>query len=148
MRPRARRQQALLTTQTHGAAKLRVLVAPLARTLFVLPFGNQGNHRVARIGVEFGTVRLAEAGDTARVFDHRHLHAQTDAEKRDVVLARQTHGLDLALDAAQPETAWHQDGVHVRQARNAVRTEFLGIEIFYLDLSARMDARVPQRLVQ
>jgi hypothetical protein len=45
--------------------------------------------------------------------DHRHLHAEADAEERHVALARELDRVDLALGAALAEAARHQDAVHV-----------------------------------
>ena len=41
----------------------------------------------------------------------RHLHAEADAEERDLLLARDPRGLDLALDPAHAEAAGDEDAV-------------------------------------
>ena len=67
------------------------------------------------------SVELApgDAGQVARRLDHRHLHAEADAEIRHVALAGELRRLDLALGAALAEAAGHQDAVDVLQERRA-----------------------------
>ena len=62
---------------------------------------------------ELGRRRAAQAEQVARRLDHRHLHAEADAEERHLAFAREPHRLDLALGAALAEAARHQDAVHV-----------------------------------
>ena len=59
------------------------------------------------------SVELApfEAGHVAGELDDRDLHAEADAEVRDVVLAGEAGRRDLALGAARAEAGRHQDAV-------------------------------------
>ncbi len=50
-------------------------------------------------------------GQMPRRLDHRHLHAEADAEIRHLALAGEARRLDLALGAALAEAARHQDAV-------------------------------------
>ena len=50
-----------------------------------------------------------------RVFDHHDLHAQADAEVRQVLFPRVAAGGDHAFDAPAAETAGHQDAVQAGQ---------------------------------
>ena len=60
------------------------------------------------------SVELASAKPDQRAasLDHRHLHAEADAEIGHLALAREAGGEDLALGAARAEAARHQNAVH------------------------------------
>src|SRR5580765_6726876 len=108
---RAGRDIGALRTQAHRAAQVGVRVALLDRAVAVLPLVDQGDHRVLRVGLELGAVRAVQARQMARDLDRRDLHAQADAQVRDLVFARVLRGADFALDAALAEAAGHQDRV-------------------------------------
>ena len=91
---------------------------------------------------------LGKPGHVARAFDHGELHAEADAEVGNAVLARQAHGLQLALDAALAEASRHQDRVHAAQAVDAFAFQHLGVDVVDVDLRARVHAGVGQRLGQ
>ena len=91
--------------QAHRAAHVRDL----------LLLGQQVDDRVRRLGVELGRVRAVHVDDVARELRDRHLHAQADAQERDLLLARDPRRGDLALDPALAEAARDQDPVDVRQ---------------------------------
>ena len=100
-----------------------------------------------RGGHELRGVRPGEAADIAGILDHRALHAEADPEVRDAVLARVAHRLDLALDAAVPEPARHQDAVHVAEVRaGAVALDVLGVHPGHVHAGVVGDAAVSQRL--
>ena len=63
--------------------------------------------------VELGGVRAAEIADVAREFDGGDLHAEADAEIRDVVLACILGGIDFAFDATITETTGNEDAIDV-----------------------------------
>ena len=50
-----------------------------------------------------------------RIFDRGALHAQANAEKRNLVFARVLNGVNHALDSALAEAARNQNAVNVRQ---------------------------------
>ena len=91
--------------QAHRAAHVRDL----------LLLGQEVDDRVRRLGVELGRVRAVHADDVARELRDRHLHAEADAQERDLLLAGDPRGGDLALDPALAEAARDQDAVDVRQ---------------------------------
>src|SRR5688572_25235204 len=140
------RQRAFLAAQAHGAAKVRAGVAPLDAAVAVLPFRDQRDHRVRGVGVEFRAVRAGEAGDGARVLDHRELHAQADTEVRDAVLPGVSDGPDLALHTALAEATRHQDRVHRPESTGAVVLDALRIHVMNLHPRTGMDTGMDQRL--
>src|SRR5205085_5371213 len=84
--------------------------------------------------------------------DHRHLHAEADAEIRDLALAREPRRADLALGAALPEAARDEDAVNAFQERSRVLAlEDLALDPVEVDLhlvgDAAMGERLDQRLV-
>ena len=90
-----------------------------------------------------------EAGLVARVLDRRDLHAEADAEVRDLVLARVLRRQDLAFDAALAEAARHQDRVEAcRGCATFVGVEVFGVDVLDLDPRVVVDAGVAQRLVE
>jgi len=78
--------------------------------------------------------------------DHGELHSQADAEVRDPLFARVLDRADLALDAALPEAARHEDRVGAAQAADPVRLDRLRIDVTDVDPAAGMDTGVDQRL--
>ncbi len=100
-----------------------------AHVLDVLLLGQQVDDRVRRLGVELGGVGAGHAADVARELGHGALHAQADAEERDLVLAAVLDGLDLALDAALAEAAGHDDAVRRAQPLlDRRRRDLLGVD--------------------
>ena len=63
--------------------------------------------------VELGGVRLLQPADVAGEFDGRDLHAEADAEIRDLVFAGILGGEDFAFDAAVAESAGNQDAIDI-----------------------------------
>ena len=92
-------------------------------------------------------VRAVHADDVARELRDGHLHAEADAQERDLLLAGDPRGGDLALDPALAEAARDQDAVDVAEllARVGV-AEALGVHPHDLDAAAELEARVAQRL--
>ena len=96
--------------------------------------------------VEFASSMPAEI---ARRLDHRHLHAEADAEIRHVALARELRRADLAFRAALAEAARHQDAVDVLEERRGILLlEHLGLDPVEIDLHLVGDAAVRERLDQ
>ena len=99
-----------------------------------------GRAELARRGV-------LDAEQVARRLDHRHLHAEADAEERHLAFARELDGVDLALGAALAEAARHQDAVHVLEmADGVVALEDLGVHPLQPDLHVAAEAAMRQRL--
>src|SRR4029077_556639 len=61
-------------TEAHGAAHF----------VHAQKFAQLVNHAMRRLRVELGAVRAGKAYNVARIFDRRALHAQTNAEKRNL----------------------------------------------------------------
>ena len=76
-----------------------------------------------------------------------HLHAEAQAEARDVVLAGVAGGRDLALDAPLAEAAGDHDAVEVAQAALGQQAlDVLGLDPVDLDLGAVVEAAVLEGL--
>ncbi len=145
---RVGRQPAGLRAQAHAAAQIVVFPALLDGAVFVGPFGDQGDDRMRGVLAEFGAVRIRQSSDVAGELDHRHLHAQADAQIGNPLLAGVAYRGDLAFDAALAETARYQDGVHASQTGQAVPLDLLGVDIVNVDLGVGVDAGVQQGFVQ
>src|SRR5438309_4434866 len=83
--------------EPHGAAEVAAGGA-LLQPLLAHPLGDHADHRLSGIA-KLGGRGLADAGEVPRPLDARHLHAEADAEERDVALASEGDGCDLALAA-------------------------------------------------
>src|SRR5579859_820807 len=94
-----------LRTEPHRAAHVGFAGTMLDTAGTIQPFGDQRDHRVRRVGIEFRAVGTRETRHVAREFDGGKLHAEADAEIGNPVLARMTDRRDLALDTALAETA-------------------------------------------
>ena len=120
----------------------------LLQLVALQPFGHQADDRLAG-RAELGRARVLDAGEVARRLDHRHLHAEADAEIRHVALARELRRADLALGAALAEAARHQDAVDVLEERRRVLLlEDLALDPVEIDLHLVGDAAVAERLDQ
>ena len=98
---------------------------------------------------ELGRIGLLDAAQIARRLDHRHLHAEADAEIRHVALARELRRADFAFRAALAEAAGHQDAVDVFEERRRILVlENFGLDPVEVDLHLVGDAAVRQRLDQ
>ena len=76
-------------------------------------------------GLEFSGVRVRYTGRT-RGLDHDALQAQAQPENRDAPLVRIPDGTDLALDAANTESARNEHTVNVAERRDC---SMLGVTI-------------------
>src|SRR3546814_16163220 len=92
-------------------------------------------------------MRARQAADIARVLDHRDLHAETDAEIRNVVLARIARRHDLAFNAALTEAARPEDRVHALQDARRFGFDRFGFYVAYLDARAGLQTGVTQRFI-
>ena len=106
-RIKLRRQRALLHHARVGPEAHRA--ALLGHALLLL---HQVDDRVRRLLVELGRVRVRPAQHVAGIFDHGTLHAEADAEERDLVFARILDREALARHAAAAEATRHEDAVH------------------------------------
>ena len=77
---------------------------------------------------------LCEFQDVASEFDGRDLHSEAEAEVRNVVLARELGGLDLAFDSAFAEATGNEDAAEAFQMfLRAIALEVLGIDFLDFD---------------
>src|SRR6266853_934024 len=91
----------------------------------------------------------AEIGLLVAELDHGELHAQADAEIRDLVLARVLDRLHHSLDAALAEAPGDKYRVHPFQERaDALLLDRFRIHVTDVDLAARVDPGVDERLVE
>ena len=99
---RAGAQPRGIGAQTHGAAHVGHVLLRL----------HQRDHRVAALGREFARVAVRRVRTMLRANSiDRHLHAEADAEERQLALARHPDRLDHPLDAAHAEAARHEQPV-------------------------------------
>ena len=139
--------QAIVGPQPHGTAHVAALLAALDPA-FAFPFGHQADHRLGT-GPELGRAGTFDASQIAGRLDHRHLHAEADAEIGNTAFASQLHRRDLTLGTAFAEAAGHQDAVDAFEIME--RAFFLeGFRLDPLDADAHIvgDATVAQRLVE
>src|SRR5690348_202090 len=93
------REPAGPTAESHGAAEF----------VDTLQLAQLEDHAVRRAGVEFGGIGVFEAADVAGIFDDQSLHAETDAEVGNLLLAGIADGVQHARNAALAETAGDED---------------------------------------
>ncbi len=98
--------------------------------------------------VELGGVGVGPAQHVTGELDDRDLHTQADAQIRDLVLTGITYRRDLALDAAQTETARHENGVDTFQQAGALILDVFGVDITQVHFGTALDASVAHRLDQ
>src|SRR5262245_30194945 len=100
----------VISAEPHGAAEIAVRL-PLLQFLALHPFGHEADDGL--LGrAELRRARPFDAGLAGGV-DHRHLHAEADAEIRHAADSRVARRPDLAFGAALAEPARHEDAVHV-----------------------------------
>src|SRR5207302_11279801 len=131
--------------KAHRAAEIAIGLA-LFQFVAAHPLGHQTDDRVlAR--AELGRAGARQPRQMPRRLDDRHLHAETDAEIRDIALARETRRLDLTLGAALAEAAGDKDCVHAFELlyRLALGLEDLGIDPVELDADIVGDAAMGHR---
>ena len=71
-----------------------------AEVLDLLLLGKQVDDGERRLGIHLRRVRAVQPGDVARELGDRDVHAEADAEVRDLLLARHAAREDLPLPAA------------------------------------------------
>ena len=89
-----------------------------------------------------------QADDVARVLDHHALQAEAEAERRHAVLAGESQGAELALDAAHAEAARNADAVEAREVplRALGRLALIGGDPLDVDLRVVREAARTERL--
>lgn len=98
--------------EPQGAAHLGKLITDLHLVGAVIkPLFHQIDDRMLGFTIKLGAVGIGHPGDVAGKLHHRQLHAETDTEKRHLVLASKGDGHDLALHTAVAEPSRHQNAV-------------------------------------
>ena len=139
-----------ISAQPHGAA---FVVVHLAGDLVVAlnPFLQVVNHGgkafAAGLVIEFLGTGIGDPRQIARGLDHRHLHAQTDAQIRHIMGAGVFGGFDFAFGSAFAKSAGHKDRVEWFQMGGGIfGVKHLGIDPFQFYPGAIGHAAVGQGL--
>ncbi len=74
-----------------------------------------GDDGIVGVGFEFAGRRTLEAHDVACVLDDHALQAEAQPQGRNPILPRVGQGAELALEAPDPESTGHADGVHAAE---------------------------------
>ena len=128
--------------------RLRAEAHRAAEILDLLLLREQVDDRERRLGVHLGRVRPVQPAHVARELRHRDVHAEADAEIRDLALARDLAGEDLPFPAARAEAAGDEHAVDLLElARGLLVRHVLGVDPAHADTRAVVDTRVLQRLV-
>ena len=98
----ARAKPTWVYPQAHGAAQVH----------HVLLFGQQVDHRMGAIGVEFGAGGPPEASQVAGPLDHGALHPQTQAQEGHPLFPGPANGGHLAVHAPVAKAAGHHHRIH------------------------------------
>src|SRR5438094_10306042 len=73
----------------------------------------QRNDRLRGVLIEFGAICVFDSADVSCEFNRGHLHAETKAKIRKLVLARETGGVDFSFNTANAEPARYQNADHI-----------------------------------
>ncbi len=88
-------------SEAHGAAEL----------VDAFQFAQLIDDAIGSGWIELGGIGVGEAAYVAREFDHQGLHAEADAEVRNLGFARVADGDQHPFDAALAEAAGHENAV-------------------------------------
>ena len=113
----------------------------------LLLLGQEVDHRVRRLRVHLGRVRALHPDGMPGEFGDGDLHPEADSQVRNLVLAGDLGGPDLALEATAAKAAGDEDAVGLRdRCRDPRIGHLLRIDPIDFDLAAVMDAGVAERL--
>src|SRR5262245_4553025 len=99
------------------------------------------------VRIELTGIGPDEAANIARKLNHGHLHSQTYAEKRDVILSCVANGLYLAFATAIAKSARYQNSVDlISKCCSSHFFNFLSLNTVDLDFRLVGDAAVNQSL--
>src|ERR671922_2041192 len=73
------------------------------------------NNGIRAVRIKFARVGAPKSTYIACKLDHRHLHAETDPEERNLILTRVTHGFDFSFAAAVSKPSRHQNAIGLTQ---------------------------------
>ena len=109
--------------------RLRAEAHRAAEVLDLLLLGQQVDHGMRRLRIHLGRVGAFEAEHVARELGDRDVHAEADAEVRDLALARDAAGEDLSLPAARAEAAGDEHAVDLlEELRRLLERHPLGVD--------------------
>jgi len=130
--------------RTLAGLKLPIIDNPTS--VFKLLLGQDVDHGVRRLRVEFGRIRTVESEDVAAEFNRRDLEPEANPEERDFVLARVAGRSDFAFDPAPPEASRDHDAVEAREGLlEHALLDLLGLDPPDLDVAARGGLAVVDR---
>src|SRR5436309_12552868 len=72
------------------------------------------NHRIRRVRIKLGAIRLPQSANILGEFDDRALHSQANAEVGNLLLARELDSTNHSGNAPLAEAARHQDSAELR----------------------------------
>ena len=105
--------------------------------------GHEIDDEMGAFLIEFAAVRVLIAEDMTGVFDDADLHAEANAEIRELMLSRILTGGDHPLDAPVAEAAGDEDaGAILENFRGILLREFIALHPLDLDLLPDHEARV------
>ena len=127
-----------LRAEAHGAAEI----------LDLLLLREQVDDGERRLGIHLRRVGAVHPADVTCELGDRDVHAEADAEIRDLLLARDPAGEDLPLPAARAEPTGDEDAVGLLELVDGLLVRHvLGVDPAHVDAAAGVHARVLQRLV-
>ena len=128
--------------------RLRAEAHRAAEILDLLLLGEQVDHGERRLRIHLGRVGAVHPADVTRELGDGDVHAEADAEVRDLLLARDAAGEDLPLPAARAEPARDEHAVGLLELVHGLLVgHVLGVDPAHVHAAAGVDARVLQRLV-
>ena len=127
-----------LRPEAHGAAEI----------LDLLLLREQVDDGERRLGIHLRRVGAVHPADVTRELGDRDVHAEADAEVRDLLLARDAAGEDLPLPPARAEPAGDEHAVGVLELVDGLLVRHvLRVDPAHVHAAARVHAGVLQRLV-
>src|SRR5579859_1035776 len=86
---------------------------------------HQIDDRMRALLIKLGAISICQSQDVARELDHRHMHAQTEPQVRNILAPRKARRLNLPFDATRTETARHHNTRDIFQDLSVVISHLL-----------------------
>src|SRR4051794_9251127 len=119
-----------------------------AQVLDLFLLWKQIDDGIRRLGIHLRRVGTVEADHMARVLGDRDVHAEANAEVRNLPLSSDAAGQDLPSPPARAEPAGNEHAVDLLELRLGLfEGHSLGVDPAHVDRAAVMDAGMVQRLV-
>src|SRR5689334_5346278 len=107
------------------------------------------DHRMRCLNIEFAGIGGRQAANVPGKLDHGHLHAETDAEKGNFVLAGVTNRSNLALATPIAEAAGNQNAIGIfEKSLDAVLLNLLRLDAVEIDTDLIGNSTVNQSFEQ